>query len=72
MKEIKVSELLANIIQRMIVDEINNQTEWLNQDLKRYGVNCPSIQKRKELIKQLEEDRKNLQSQGYPLFEYYW
>lgn len=67
--KIEVSETLAYILQRMIVDEINNQETWFREDTKSGN---PHAKVRLKLIADLEEDREYLDKQGYPIFHYYY
>ena len=67
--KIEVSETLAYMLQRMIVDEINNQEKWFNEDSKSGN---PHAKVRIKLIADLEEDRENLSKQGYEIFDYYY
>lgn len=68
MKKVEISDTLAYILQRMIVDEINNQYQWIEDDKKMFGEYKTHEKVRLNIIEDLEEDRKNLSQQGLPIF----
>ena len=62
MKKIKleISELVASCLQRMIVDEIENQKWWKSEE-EQYGNN---VDFRDEIIKEMNKLADDLEKQG--------
>ena len=62
MKKIKleISELVASCLQRMIVDEIENQKWWKSEE-EQYGNN---VDFRDEIIKEMKQLADDLEKQG--------
>ena len=67
---IEVSEEIAYVMQRMLVDEINNQHKWAKED-KRNGRPQNEIDGRFELCEKLKEVQDQLYDKGFPKFHYY-
>lgn len=58
--KLEVSKLVASCLQRMIVDEIENQ-EWWKSEEEQYGVN---VDFRDEIIKEMKQLANDLEKQG--------
>ena len=67
MVQIEVSELLASIIQRLLVDEINNQEQWMIEDLK----NERPDETRLRIINEAKDLQNQLENKGIKKFRYY-
>lgn len=63
---IEIDALLASCLQRMLVDEVDNQREWIIDD-KKYGHDHEST--RLEIIEQCKDAMKQLERQG---IEQHW
>lgn len=63
--KIEISTLIAKVLQRMIVDEINNQLNWYASDSLDHG------ETRKEIISQLSSLSDEIERQGIDKFIYY-
>lgn len=58
--KLEVSRLVARCLQRMIVDEIENQEWWKSED-EQYGNN---VDFRDEIIKEMKQLANDLEKQG--------
>ena len=58
--KLKISELVASCLQRMIVDEVNNQKRWYEEDLET-GIKNDI---RKTIICEMNELADDLEKQG--------
>lgn len=58
---VNISPLLASCLQRMLVEEINNQRKWARED-KSVGVDNAEL--RDEIIKECGELQEDLKEQG--------
>ena len=61
--KLEVSKLVASCLQRMIVDEIENQEQWYQEDLQ-YGIEFKRAITRKRIIREMEELADDLEKQG--------
>lgn len=61
--KLEISELVANCLQRMIVDEIDNQKRWY-QDAVDDGVEYRKCETRKRIIHEMNELSDDLKKQG--------
>ena len=61
MIKIEINPMLASCLQRMIVDEIDNQTKWKKEDKK---LGADNTKMRDEIIKGFEELSNQLEKQG--------
>jgi len=59
---IEVPPLLASCLQRMLVDEIENQQNWAAEELKEYG--RTNAEMRQKIINQCEDLRNQLADKG--------
>ena len=59
--KVEITPMLASCLQRMLVDEIENQEQWLVDD-EEMGISHSKI--REEIIDQCEELREQLTQQG--------
>lgn len=66
--EIVITQLTADVMQRMLVNEINNQKEWLKKDVA--TGNQYVAETRNQIIKELEMLRNQLEYKGIPKFRY--
>lgn len=60
--KLEVSELIAKCLQRMIVDEIDNQKTWLEED-NEFGI-VHRYYTRESIIKGMQELADDLEKQG--------
>ena len=69
MKKIKleISELVANCLQRLIADEIDNQKGWYQDDLDN-GIEFRTGETRKRIIHDMSELADDLEKQGIKKF----
>lgn len=63
--KLEVSKLVASCLQRMIVDEIDNQKGWLQDELDD-GIAFHSSETRERIIREMSELADNLEKQGIP------
>ena len=61
--KLKISELVASCLQRMIVDEIRNQMEWHQDDLNN-GIDSRTGETRKRIIREMGELADDIKKQG--------
>lgn len=63
MKPVKIetSKIVAEVLQRMIEEEIANQKQWLKEDVEQFGKPVPC---RETIIKELNEMADDLAEQG--------
>ena len=59
---IDLSPLMAGVIQRLLVDEINNQNRWMEEEMEEFGTT--NADTRKKIIFQCEELRSQLADKG--------
>ena len=63
MVELHISDLMAFCLQRMLVDEIDNQESWIKED-EEFGF--PNVvEMRKEVIKDCEKTIQQLVEKGF-------
>ena len=60
---LEFSDLVANCLQRMIVDEIDNQKGWLQDELDD-GIAFRSSETRERIIREMHELADDLEKQG--------
>ena len=63
---IEVSPLLANCLQRMLVEEMENQERWSFEEERDYGKTDHKLRER--IIENCEEVREQLANQGFPKY----
>jgi len=61
--KLEISELVASCLQRMIVDEIDNQKRWYQDELAE-GIAFSTSELRKRIIREMNELADDLQKQG--------
>ena len=61
--KLEVSKLVASCLQRMIVDEIENQEQWYQDDLDN-GIALRTGETRKRVIHEMNELADDLEKQG--------
>jgi len=61
--KLEISKLVASCLQRMIVDEIDNQERWYQEDLQ-YGSSSNLCESRKRIIREMDELANDLEKQG--------
>lgn len=59
--KVETSKLVAEVLQRMIEEEIANQEEWLKEDVEQFG---KPVAFRETIIKELSEMADDLAEQG--------
>lgn len=61
---IELKPLLANCLQRMLVNEIENQQIWIVEEEQEFGINKEREELRNQIISECEELREQLEKQG--------
>lgn len=61
--KLEISELVARCLQRMIVEEIDNQKRWYQEDLDD-GIEFRTGKTRKRIIHEMNELADDLEKQG--------
>lgn len=59
---VEMSKLVAEVLQRMIEEEIANQKQWLKEDVEQFGKPVPC---RETIINELNEMADDLEAQGF-------
>ena len=67
MAKIEISDLMASCLQRMLVDEIDNQRKWKLEDERRFGKDNNMSETRENIIKECKDVQEQLRKQGYPI-----
>ncbi len=59
---IELSTLMANVLQRMLVEEIENQERWMGEEEQKFG--CKNHETRELIIEQCDQVRTQLETKG--------
>ena len=59
---IELPQLMANVLQRMLVEEIENQERWMGEEEQEFG--CKHHETRERIIEQCEQVRTQLEEKG--------
>lgn len=69
MVKVEISDMLASCLQRMLVEEIENQEKWQSEEDEEFGYNKRTHETRDRIIQECEDLRTQLESQG--IHKYY-
>ena len=62
---IELSPLMAQVLQRMLVEEIENKERWAFEEEKEFGVNEERTKVRENIINECEEVRTQIEQKGF-------
>ena len=62
--KLEASKLLASCLSRMLVDEIENQEQWKQEEIEKYGSDYWRSKTRENIINECEDMLSQLERQG--------
>ena len=62
---IELTPLLAGVLQRLLVDEMENQQKWIVEEENEFGINDKHREIREKVITDCDELRTQLESKGF-------